>query len=68
MKNFLSLILIIFFSNLSYAQSSISSARLQPLGSTVTVTGVESTVETGQLIAQGWAEVDAYTDDTWTEV
>ena len=40
MKNFLSLILIIFFSNLSYAQSSISSARLQPLGSTVTVTGV----------------------------
>ena len=40
MKNFLSLILIIFFSNLSYAQTSISSARLQPLGSTVTVTGV----------------------------
>ena len=40
MKNFLSIILIIFFSNLSYAQSSISSARLQPLGSTVTVTGV----------------------------
>ena len=40
MKKVLLTFSIIFFSSLCSAQSSISSARLQPLGSSVTVTGV----------------------------
>ena len=40
MKKLLLTFSIIFFSSLCFAQSSISSARLQPLGSSVTVTGV----------------------------